>query len=402
MGPPGSIAVEGSFRRLRSYLGLRSIRRLLATRRARLLAVLLASAYGVVSLFVGLMIQSAPANLPASVHLIAQAPASDWWDYPALIVNAPGWVLFLPFLPTATMVLVSIAVGLSMAASLVLVAARLRARRADVTAGAGAGVAPAVAGLATLGACCCTACTATLSVGVIASVSGTDLFTLLANNWYLDIFQLAIVGVSLVALERGLRQAEAHCAPSVRLDGRFWAGAVLRFALLLAGITWSLAMLVEWSVDSPLAASAAQWYHWIFEHQLLSLVAIGVALFPGEAVRLVSRFRRSGTMWAARGALFIAGFTWGVWVPPFLTTAGLGGFLNEFFGLVGLPASWGAIPLDAAVGAPLLFHWLFQHLLLAGYAMLLATRPEWALAPLAWTMGLPSSGPARTSDLTAT
>ncbi len=385
------MATEGSLSTLRSYLGLRSIRALLASRRARLLAVLIAVLYAIVSLFVGLMIQAVPGASPLSVHVIAQAPASDWWDYPALIVNAPGWTLFLPFLPTATMVLVSVAVGLAMGACVVLVASRLRSRKADMASGAGAGVAPAVAGLATLGACCCTACTATLSVGVIASVSGTDLFTLLANNWYLDVFQLAIVGLSLVALERGLRQAETECAPKVPLNARFWTGAALRFALLLAGITWSLAMLVEWGVVSPVAASPATWYHWIFEHQLLSLVAIGVALFPAEAVRVVTRVGKRMPARIGRGALFIAGLTWGLWVPPSLTSAGLGGFVNEFFGLLGLPTSWGAIPLDAGVGAPLLFHWAFQHLLLAGFAMLLAVRPELALAPLGWTSPLPSS-----------
>ncbi len=390
--------MEGSLQALRSYMGLRSIRGLLASRRARLLAVLIAVVYTVVSLFVGLMIQSVPGRSPFLIRFIAQAPANDWWDYPALIVNAPGWALFLPFFPTVTMVLVSIAVGLAMGACVVLVGARLRSPNADVATGAGAGVAPAVAGLATLGACCCTACTATLSVGVIASVSGTDLFTLLANTWYLDVFQLVIVGLSLVALERGLRQAEMNCAPSIRLDGRFWTGAVLRFAVLLAGITWSLAMLVEWSAVSPVAASAAEWYHWIFEHQLLSLTAIGVALFPGEATRLVARVGRSLPAYVGRGMLFVAGFTWGLWVPPSLTAAGLGGFVNEFLGLLGLPASWGAIPLDAGIGAPLVFHWAFQHLLLAGFAMLLAVRPEWALAPMGWTSGVPSSSPVPAAE----
>ncbi len=368
---------------------LQSIRGLLRTRRARLLATLISVAYAITSAFVGLMIQVFPTGSSFSIQVVAVPRSPDRWDYPALIVTSSNWVLSLPLVPTARMILVSIGVGLAMGACLVLIGARLRERRDGAAAeGAGAGMAPAVAGLATLGACCCTACTASLSIGVVASVSGADIHTLVRNNWYLDVFQLLVVGLSLLALERGLRSADKQCYPATHLNARLWVGAVVRMALLIAGITWLMAMLVEWSIASPLSASPAEWYHWILEHQLLALIAIFAALFPGDAIDMMTRAWCSKTGGFFRAALLLAGFTWGVWVPPTLADLGLGGFLNEFFGLLGLPASWGAIPIDAGMGAPLAFHWVFQHLFLAGFAILLAIRPRLALAPLGWTAGL--------------
>ena len=379
------------FSEIRTLLGLREIRALLRSRRARLAFVAIAVLYMIISVFVGLMIQPGPADAPLHVVVNPVAHTSDWWNYPQATVIGPGFVLFLPFLPTETMILVSIGVGMAVAASGVLLLATVRARR-DTSSrfGVASGVAPAVAGLATMGACCCTSCTATLSVGVIASVSGSDLYTLLQNNWYLDLFQLVVVGVSLLALERGLRTANQACVPAGPLTARVAAGTAFRVALLIAAMTWSLAMFVEWGEVDPWTAPAGLWYHWIFEHQVLSLTALFVALFPREAMTAIRRFKTTPGGWALRIALITAGITWGTWVPANLVALDLGGFVNELFGQLGLPASWGASIPDA-FGAALLFHWAFQHLLLSGFAIVLGLRPELAMRPLGWTSGTASA-----------
>lgn len=352
------------------------------------MVILIAVAYAILSVFVGSLIQVSPAGSSLSMQSGGLPQSTDWWN-PVLIINSSDWVLTLPLLATVTLILVAIGVALALGACVVLVGSCVRSRGHAATAGgAGASIAPAVVGLATHGVCCCAACTATLSIGVVASVSGTNMYSLLIHNWYLEIFQLVVVGISLAALERSLRSADRQCYPAAQSNARLWVGSVSRVALLVAGITWSMAMLVEWSVVSPVSASPAQWYHWILEHQLLALIAIFAALLPKDAIDLVARAWSSNTGGLFRGALFLAGFTWGVWVPPILTNLGLGGSLNEVFGLLGLPESWGAISTDAGLGAPLIFHWVFQHLLLSGFAMLLAVRPRLALAPLAWTLGL--------------
>jgi hypothetical protein len=152
-------------------------------------------------------------------------------------------------------------------------------------------------------------------------------------------------------------------------------------------------MFVEWSEVSPWTAPASLWYHWIFEHQLLSLTALFVALFPPDAARLVSRWERSWRGWIVRVALLVAGVTWGLGVPAFAVNWGLGGFVNELLGVLGMPAAWGAVAPDAVLGPALYFHWIFQHAMLGVIAILIAVAPEPALKPLLWTV--PRAEPSR-------
>jgi hypothetical protein len=180
-----------------------------------------------------------------------------------------------------------------------------------------------------------------------------------------------------------------------RIDGRFAVGAVLRISLLIAGITWSLAMFVEWVYKPPLSATAFTWYHWIFEHQALSLLAIAAGMFPKEIAGWIGRLYGRSEGWALRLVLLEAGITWGTWVPPLLTGLGLGGLFNEMLSFYLVPASWGAVAPDSPLGPALLFHWIFQHALLAGFAILVAVRPNVALAPLLGTVeGTSSAGAA--------
>src|SRR5262249_38415309 len=155
-------------------------------------------------------------------------------------------VLTLPFFPTIAMLLVAAGVGLGGATGIVLILPYVRRRpRAGPPAPGSAvatGVGPAIPGLGTLGACCCPSCVGTAGVAVVAGARGTDLNGLLLNNWYIGVFQVAVVYVALLAQERLLRQPADYCPIPPPLDRKFAAGAFWRLALLVGGITWSLAM----------------------------------------------------------------------------------------------------------------------------------------------------------------
>ncbi len=56
--------------------------------------------------------------------------------------------------------------------------------------------------LVTLGACCSTTAAATAGLGVIAQASGTSIDELLANNWYIGVFQILVLWIALIAQEQ--------------------------------------------------------------------------------------------------------------------------------------------------------------------------------------------------------
>lgn len=371
---------------------LSETRQMIRPWRARLTAVFFAILFAFTSMLVGGMLIFAriPGGYTSQIlwgNALGQRP----WNYPGVLIVAPWGVLSLPFLATVTMVLVSAGVGVSVTVAITLLLPTLRRRprvggSRSAVAGAGIGSSPAITGLATLGACCCGAC-ATGGIAVVAAASGVSLYELLRNNWYISVFELAVVYIAMVAQERNLRQSRLVCPVAPRLDRRVAVGMLLRVGLLVAGITWSLAMFVEWGSTDPVAAPPAMWYHWIFEHQLLSITAMAAGMFPREFTSLVRSFfgRLSGGPW--RVGLFAAALTWGTWVPPALARAGLGGFLNELMGYLGAPASMGAVAPSSPLGAVLLFHWAFQHLLLASFGLGLALSPERTTVPLLWSVG---------------
>ncbi len=384
-------------RRILSLATLQRTRALLRSRRARLSVAAIAAVYMLLSMIIGQMLTVL--EFPGPLFATVQWTGNPWWDFPEFFVFSNGVALDLLLLPTVTMVLVSLGVGIGATAALLSVAPVLRgrsrrpAREAATTSTAGAGA--AITGLATMGACCCTSCAGAAGVAVVAAASGTNLFFLLGQNWYLDLFQLVVLGVALMAQERAFRLPADYCRVPPRMDRRFVLGGVVRVALLLASITWSLAMFVEWVETPPLSAGAPLWYHWIVEHQLLSLVAFAAAMFPKETAAWVRKAYASVGGWPLRAVLLVGGITWGIGVPAALTGLGLGGFLNELLGALGAPAAWGAVAPDT-VGAALVFHWAFQHLLLAAFVIALAVRPQTALAPLLRTVEGPPerTGPA--------
>ncbi len=379
--------------RLRSPLDLltfRESRRVVRAKGNRWPAVLIGLAYALASMLIGYMLEIFPSSSLGFFWMVLPSGRPSW-DYPALLIAGPNEVISLPFLPTLTMVVVAIGVALGGGVALASLRDLIRDRRiaspTQMAISSSAGIAPAVTGLATLGACCCVACATAGGVAVVAAASGTSYSNLLANNWYLDAFQIAVVWFSLLIQERNLRRAATECPTPVPRNARTYASVALRVGLLIAGITWSLAMFVEWGSTNPLTATAPIWYHWIFEHQLLSVVAVMAALFPKEFASLVraSFGHLTGLPW--RVGLIAAGLTWGTWVPPALTRLGLGCFLNELLGYLGAPTTLGAIPPDAPLGAALVFHWAIQHLLLASFALALAAAPQHTTAALLWSVG---------------
>lgn len=361
-----------------SLLSLREVRRQLRRPWARPLALLIAAVYAVVSMIVGEMLTLEPVGGADFAQVVWGSGGYRWWDYPGLLVVQPWGVLALPFLPTVTMVLVAAGVGVGATTGVLFVLPLLTRARTTASAagGAAAGVGPAITGLATLGACCCTSCVGAAGITVVAAASGSSLNQLLLNDWYLGVFQVAVVYLALVAQERSVRLGQVACPPAAATTGRAVVSVLLRLALLISGITWSLAMLVEWSETSPLGAPAGLWYHWIFEHQLLAVVAFLAGMFPQEFADGVLRIfaRRAGT--AVRAVLLVSAVTWGLGVPPFALTWGLGGLLNEALGAAGVSAASGGIAPDLPFGPALIFHWGFQHLLLAGFAASVALAPS--------------------------
>ncbi len=398
--------VRTPLREFLSLLSLRETRRGLREARMRWVIMPLAVSFALVSMILGRMLEFYPSYQPFSVTTVWVNYGNPiWWNYPALVILFSQGDLILPFLATVTMVLVSAGVALGGATGLTALRAFVRARRlrtkAAGPAAAATSTAPAVGGLATLGACCCTSCAGLAAVAVVAGATGTSLSVLRLNTWYIDLFQLVVVGVSLLAQEHAMRADAESCdrAPMV-YDRRSIAGVLLRFALLMAGLTWALATFIEMAQVDPSQITAALWYHWLFEHTLLSLVAVYAGLFPRSFVQtLSSAFAAPRLGPVRRGVFGLVGFTWAVYVPPFAVGWGLGGGTgNEVLGYLGATAASGAVSPGSPLSAALLFHWTFQHLLLGGFALALAGRPEAALDVVRWTFPRPMARSSRRHD----
>lgn len=348
----------------------------------RRLWALAAVAFVVISMFVGQMVliflQDSPLNHePIQVYTVTSpGQVSNPYLVPAVIVTAPHLVLSFAFWPALVMVLLGVGIGLAVASSVALFVAQRR-RRIDIAAG---GAAPVVTGAALLGACCCTSCAAqAATIGLLGAASGTSAPVLIASSWPLGLFQLLVLGASLLYMERELEGAGAPSIPVPASQRRRAVGVVLRIALLLGAITWLFSFVIEWSAgDQPITSGLL--YHWLFEHWALGLIALVSALGPLGAWSWFGR--HAGVGWGIRVVVLLAGITWGIGVPGFATDWGIGGTVNEALGYVGAPAAWGAIPPDSPLGGELLFHWIFQHIVLAGWGIAVGLAPTRAFAVL--------------------
>jgi hypothetical protein len=242
--------------------------------------------------------------------------------------------------------------------------------------------------LVTLGACCSTTAAATAGIGVAAQTSGTTVETLLLNNWYLNVFQLVILWVALIAQEQLLVaygiffDPQAAPSESPAPDRFAFPKGLARLALLIGGITWSLSTLADWTHIAPAGAGAGEWFHWIVQQQVPALLAVAVALAPSGAAGWVRRHSARPEMLALRGLLLVAGISLVAWVPATAVGAGVVGWVNELLGILGASAGLGAVSVAPINGWGLVFHWGFQLLLLGIFAIAVAVRPTRVLGSL--------------------
>ncbi len=220
MQPPDPNVRGSSIHRvLLSVLTLRRSRALLRGGWGRTLAVGGAVVYALVAMFAGQMLQLVPTRHPWSLGVDLGAHAAAWWDFPALILVAPGGDVVLPFFTTLSMTLVAFGIGLGMAVGLRLAGRFLRDRRPEhlevVAPSAFVGLTPAMVGLLTLGACCSTAAAATAGVLANAPTAGISNALLLGDAWYLGVLQLCVVGAALLAQELLLSAYRLPGAPVI-------------------------------------------------------------------------------------------------------------------------------------------------------------------------------------------
>jgi hypothetical protein len=381
------------------HLALREVRAYLRRSHGIGLAVLIAVSYALGSMVFGGMLVFARFSGGYSIYLLwGNALGLQSWNYPGLLIEAPWGFIELPFFATLSMILVSAGVGLGMAVAILLGAHLIRDRKASAgrpaATGAMAGLTPAMIALVTLGACCSTTAAATAGVGLVAQTSGSTPSNLLLNNWYLGVFQIVVVYVALVAQELLLKVSgkllgvdgpspTASTRLVRRLDRRGLATAALRAGLLAGGVSWCLAVVADWTVAGPSSASAALWFNWVIEHWLVGGFAVISALSPKAVLGWARRALSTPMGLIFRAALFSGAWALGLWVPPPLAGAGIEGFGNELLGILGVPASFGAVTPVFPWGIALALRWAFQYLLLAGFAGATALAPQKVLSWLA-------------------
>ncbi len=417
---------------LRDLLALLHTRDLLRSRGAKALAVGIGVAYALISLYAGLMLEFLPEKVSGlTVQVLSNPYAQASWDYPALLVEWPGGILVLPYLATLSMIVVATGVGIGMGAGVVLASRLLSDRRAERS-GAGpgtgavsltAGMTPAMIALLTLGACCSTSAAAAAGIGAVAQASGTTYDAVLANSWFLNVFQIAILGVALLAQEHLLaifgdlspqstperrRSRTPRDAPDPSANGRptgalassrdrdrshagtaerrqrwpRWVVGAFRALLLIAGTLWSLSVLIEWALPAAPGAETALVVGGILQRPFVGLTAVAAALFPAVLVTLAARPGLKGLVPIYRVLLLVCGLSLAVGVPPPLTGWGLAGLGNEVLGAEGVPASMGGARLPA-LSAPMLgLTWALFYALLGCFSILLALRPKGLLSLL--------------------
>lgn len=367
------------------------------------LAASIAILYAFGSMYLGAMLQIGFTDSRGTTVLFYPTPVTPaWWSFPAIVVVAPGGILILPFLATVSMLLVSLGVGVGMSVGMILTYRVLRDRRKNLGGASAAttlaGLTPAMIALVTLGACCSSLAAATAGIGVVAATTGTSIDDLLANSWYLNVFQMVVLGVALLAQEQLLSvfsgllppTGEAIEAPaSERLLGEARTKRVgvvaFRLALLVGGVTWSLSTFAEWTLVSPVTASAGTWTFWLLEQQLLAVFAIVLSFSWLEDPVSHARWLERPFGMGVRGVLLVAGLLTLAWVPPVIARTGLHGLVNELLWGAGAPAAWGAVPPAGFSGAALVLRWGLQFALLGTLAVVFAIRPLWVLELLGRT-----------------
>jgi hypothetical protein len=398
-----------------SLLTFREVRSLIRRSHAIAMTVFFGLLYAIGSMVLGDMLVFTRVPGPSSLTLIWSAGSDpQTWNFPALVYTAPWGYISLPFLATWVTVLVSVGVAMGTSSAILLAVQLVRRRRTSTPGptalGGAAGLTPAMLALVTLGACCGTTAAATAGIGVVAQITGTSTANLLYYTWFLGIFQVAVVWIALLGQELLLRvygeiigvrpsagTADATYRPPV-VDRRFLAGALLRAALLIAGVSWALAMLVQWTTTPPSSAPPALWASWILQYEVLGVLAILAALFPQGTLRALTQAGRPVPRQIGRGVLLIAGLSLALGTPPPISGWGFLGFGNELIYTIAGVHAVGAIAPVFAPGLALYLRWVGEYLFLGGFAVAVALRPDLALRPLTWTTATRANGATSSSS----
>lgn len=190
-----------------AFLALPQSRRMLAGRWARSLGMFLAAIYGLASLLLGGMLVLARTGRPSTTITVYLTPYSpSWWNFPAVVVVAPGGVLAISLLAAVAMTLVALGVGVGMSIGLILIARVIRGRRPSsggpAVATLGMGLTPAVLAALTVGACCSVTASGAAGLEFAGSAAAVGLFGGLAGTWALWAFQLVVLSLALLAQEK--------------------------------------------------------------------------------------------------------------------------------------------------------------------------------------------------------
>lgn len=406
--------MAGSSRRLEldSVLTLSRVRSFIRASSFRGAVALFSVLYIVGSLFEGGMVVLANLQGGYSWSILLGSPNGQWWNYPGLLLLAPWGVVTLPLFPTIAMLVVGVGVGLGMTVALLLTIRLLRpgtGRARTKAVGAVTGLTPTMLSLVTLGACCSTTAVATAGVGLVADASATSVSNLLLNNWYLGVFQIVIVWVSLLGQEMLLAvygglygsPTAGGEAPSARPgpDGslRWLAAGALRVGLLGGGLLWSLAMLSDWTTTDLGHAGAGMWVSWLVQHQLVALLAVGIALFPRPTLLGIERLLRSALGRTFALVLLAGGASLLLWLPPPLPAWGLESLPDRLLGLAGAGAAWGALPVGPGGLAVTAARWAVEYVLLGSVVVVAVGRPRRLLTLLEAGSGVPAGLPAEPS-----
>lgn len=389
----------------RAILTAQATRAAFARRWVVALFFLIAGLYAFASMLLGGMLVFARTGATSTSVFVITA-GIPWWNYPAVLVTFPGGSLALPFFPTISMILVSIGVGVGMSVAAVIASRLIALRRASagrpLAAGSIAGLTPAILALVTMGACCTTTAASAAGLGVVAQTTGTTVDTLLANDWYLGVFQLVVVGVALLAQEAilvaygpllGLSAPDEERTSNVApLKARDFARYGVRAFLIGAAAFWSLwAFSAQFTAGAALT-SAAAWAGFVVEHLVVSSLVISFALYP-EAFRDLLDPRRIGKAALALRALFFAVGVWVLaWVPAGWAGPQTAGLVNVIFGIAGLSPAWGAVAPTFTLPVALALQLSGGFLLLGALSVLLALRSsstvDWFVAaPIVPTPG---------------
>ena len=394
----GSMPLSRGAARAWSLLAVRRTRTLLVGRHYRALVGLIGLAYAFGAMVFGGMLYfpTHPLRTGWSFYVFPSGPGPSW-AYPMILVGSPYFQFGLPIISGILVTLSAAGVGLGMSLAVFLSMRLVRSRRAgslrSTTVGTAFGLTPAIVALVTLGACCSTTAAATAGISLAAQASGTNAAEALAHGWYLGVFQVVVLYVALVAQEQllsiyGLLFGSAPLGPSPletenpapsHLNGRWALSATLRLVLVVAGLTWSLSVLTDWSALSFGNMRAAAWFGWTLQHLVPGALAVLVALFPAGVLEFWRRLAAGGRVLALRAVLVGSALALLTWMPAPLASGGAAALGNELLGFWGFPSNWGAVAPPALGLFALSLRWAFQFALLGIVAIAMGISPEASL-----------------------